>query len=87
MDDLTQFMDDKFHFNFHSSTQSRSFVSSIVAQFDERFEEEIPALTALIEIVNRGRDSNSLQLQRFSVWHGQKATSSVANVIHPTVPD
>jgi hypothetical protein len=72
MDDLTNFLDEKFKYKFHSTPQNRSFVSSIIVQFDERFEERISALGAIIEIVNAARSmTDAFQLQRIAFGLGK----------------
>jgi hypothetical protein len=57
MDDLTHFLDETFKYKFRESSQKRSFVSTVIVQFDNRLEEKISALSAIIKIVNQAKNS------------------------------
>jgi len=74
MDDLAKFLDEKFKYKFHSTPQTRNFVSTIIVQFDERFEEKISALRAMIGMVNAARNSkeDDFQLQRIAFGLGKR---------------
>jgi hypothetical protein len=75
MDDLTKFLDERFKYDFHSSPQTRSYVSTVIAQFEPKFEEKISALNSIVRLITEAHHSGQnffLQRLAFSTGVGQR---------------
>jgi hypothetical protein len=59
IDDLFDYLDRTFRFQFGSHRQRRSYVSTLIVEFGFSFEEKIPALTFIHNLVNQTRRSRS----------------------------
>jgi hypothetical protein len=74
LDDLFQFLDEKFNYQLQKAPPVKSYVSVIIVQFDFRLEERIRLIGAIADIVNsaRGPGKNRFELQRLSFGGEQK---------------